>query len=31
MPAWKVSPSAEALHLRGPLGVVGFFRSVWNL
>ena len=28
MPAWKVSPSAEALHLRGPLGVVAFFRSV---
>jgi hypothetical protein len=28
MPAWKISPSAEALHLRGPSGVVAFFRSM---
>jgi hypothetical protein len=28
MPAWKVSPSAEALHTVGPLGAVAFFRSL---
>jgi hypothetical protein len=28
MPAWKVSPSAEALHAVGPLGAVAFFRSL---
>ena len=28
MPAWRISPSAEALHLRGPSGVVGFFTSL---
>jgi hypothetical protein len=28
MPAWRVSPSAEALHTLGPLGVVAFFRSL---
>jgi hypothetical protein len=28
MPAWRISPSAEALHLLGPSGVVGFFTSL---
>ena len=28
MPAWKVSPSAEALHTVGALGAVAFFRSL---